>query len=212
MMGLKHKLDELEGFDCELGLERLQGNRSLYIKLLRDFSVGYRNFAAKVKGVLATRNQEKAHQLVHTMKGLAGNLSANELHEAARSLDEALKEAEPNWREVEKRYGGFEKALNRAVSSVDELNEEVLDSSNQSGELVASSVALPPEFAGNLRQLIELGDIMAINELVDNPAIEKTFQSRIMELVDDLDFDGIIRLIDQIDTSMDSRQKHLDGR
>lgn len=198
-------MDVLEGFDYALGLERLQGNRSLYIKLLHDFSERYRFYSFEVKGALTIRDREKAHQLVHTMKGLAGNLSATDLYEAARSLDKPLNELDPNWFEVEKCYLGFEKALEQAVRSVDGLDKACLKSLDEPRDSMKRTADLPLHFASNIRQSIELGDIMAIIELVDNPAIDKSLQDRITSLVDDLDFDGLSRLADELERSVDRK-------
>ena len=83
--------DKLAGFDLEDGLQRMQGNQALYIKLIGKFASGFSTAGAEISQALADGDLEQTHALVHNLKGLAGNLSATRLFEAARTLDEAIK-------------------------------------------------------------------------------------------------------------------------
>jgi CheY-like chemotaxis protein/HPt (histidine-containing phosphotransfer) domain-containing protein len=83
----------LAGFDLADGLKRLQRNEALYRKLLLGFGERYATAAADVRRLLEAKDFEKAHRLVHDVKGLAGNLSAARLHEAAASLERLVKPA-----------------------------------------------------------------------------------------------------------------------
>jgi len=84
--------EDLPGIDMALGLSRVAGNQKLYTKLLLDF---HRDYAASVDDILAALNEGRmgdAQRLAHTVKGVAGNIGAQNLHLAAVDVDAALKD------------------------------------------------------------------------------------------------------------------------
>ncbi|MGI2028588.1 transporter substrate-binding domain-containing protein [Endozoicomonas acroporae] len=82
---------KLPGIDVDDGLQRLQGNRALYEKLLTDFYHGQREDLIQLEGLLETGKWHEACQLVHALKGVAGNLGASSLHDQAAQLEHSLR-------------------------------------------------------------------------------------------------------------------------
>lgn len=72
-------------------LSRLGGNKELLDRLLIDFARDYRDADTRLRELLASNNAEESHRLVHSIKGVSGNLGARALYAAATALDEALK-------------------------------------------------------------------------------------------------------------------------
>ena len=85
----------LPGLDVVGGLERLGGNRELYLKLLRDFvgGYGYGEAPAQLLRDLRAGMREAALHRIHTIRGVAGNLGAKELTAAATALEMACRTA-----------------------------------------------------------------------------------------------------------------------
>ena len=73
------------------GLERLGGNKKVFMQLLQFFCSTYTNFVPTIKEWIA-EDYELAIREVHSFKGAAGNLSAHSLQAAALRLETALKE------------------------------------------------------------------------------------------------------------------------
>ncbi|WP_417349896.1 response regulator [Ferrimonas sp.] len=65
-----------------------QGNHGLIDKLLRHFAADHLAFAESFALRLKTGNQD-ATRLAHTLKGVAGNLGANQVYQAAEALESA---------------------------------------------------------------------------------------------------------------------------
>jgi CheY-like chemotaxis protein len=80
----------LEGFDTMEGLRRSGWNHDLYKKLLKKFRAEYLNSADTLKTAFDSGNIEYAERLVHTVKGISGNLGASGLYDAAVNLDSAI--------------------------------------------------------------------------------------------------------------------------
>jgi two-component system sensor histidine kinase/response regulator len=81
----------LPGLDREDGLFRVAGNRKLYLKLLRDFEQQQAEVPAQVAAALAGHDQEAAERLVHTLRGVAGNIGAKSVHVAAGQLEKLVR-------------------------------------------------------------------------------------------------------------------------
>ncbi|NGZ04739.1 MAG: response regulator [Magnetococcales bacterium] len=84
----------LPGLDMEGVRQRLNGNLSLYLHLLEEFrhhfSVRLPNLCAALRTDEVDLLDEAANSL-HAIKGLAGNLGADELFAVARELEDAIK-------------------------------------------------------------------------------------------------------------------------
>jgi CheY-like chemotaxis protein len=80
----------LPGFNVPAALERLFQNEELFLELVRNFARTYRNAVEKISGAIAAGNFGEAELVVHTLRGSAGNLSADELFLVAGNLEKAI--------------------------------------------------------------------------------------------------------------------------
>ena len=81
---------KLPGIDIDKGLRRSGGNRALYLRLLNRFGTSNAQAAMQLRTALADAQWEEARLLVHAIKGVAGNLGAMALFEAAAGLEPLL--------------------------------------------------------------------------------------------------------------------------
>lgn len=72
-------------------LERLGGNTALLDKLLQIFIDTYGNTGIQLKTFLSDAQFEEAHRLVHSVKGVSGNLGFAGLYAASLELEQILK-------------------------------------------------------------------------------------------------------------------------
>ena len=200
--------DELPGFDLAEGLQRLMGNRTLYHKLLANFAAQYAPAAADIRRALDAGDFDRAHGLVHAIKGVAGNLSAKDLQTACVSLEKWVKHADPTRSTpadaLNTAYEAFRKALVRALEALRTLEpvapEPADSAASGSGELPPR---LAQEAARRLRQAAEVGDISGLMAACDELAAEAEafgpYKTKVTRLADDFDFDGILRLADELE-------------
>ncbi len=85
------RIEELPGIDCATGLRRVAGNEALYGKLLLDFHRDYATSVDRIGSAIREDRLTDAERQVHTLKGVAGNIGAMELHRTAQELDSALR-------------------------------------------------------------------------------------------------------------------------
>ena len=80
--------------DVEGGLNRVGGDRELYLKLLRDFVAMYGETPALLQQELRAVRREDAIHRGHAIRGVAGNLGGKEMEAAATELEQACQVAE----------------------------------------------------------------------------------------------------------------------
>jgi len=85
-------LPALPGFDTAGALRRLAGNRGLYRRLLLSLLHTQGDALARLEQALASQALGEAGQIVHTIKGVAANLGATALADAAACLETELKQ------------------------------------------------------------------------------------------------------------------------
>ncbi|NOR51316.1 MAG: response regulator [Gammaproteobacteria bacterium] len=78
---------ELVGIDCDKGLEVVQNNADLYLRLLSKFVEGQRNFADAFHSAQQSDDTEYAIRVAHTLKGSAANIGATGIQQAAKELE-----------------------------------------------------------------------------------------------------------------------------
>ena len=89
------ELPEVPGLNVADGLRRVAGNKKLYRKLLRQFSNTEADVAQRIASALAEKDHALAERLAHTVKGVAGNIGAAAVQNAAAHLEKAIKGSAP---------------------------------------------------------------------------------------------------------------------
>jgi len=84
----------LPGVDLPAVLRRLSGNRELLLKMLRHFGQQWSGAHASIHLALSAGDLQQARQTVHTLRGVASNLSMSNIVAAAGALEQALKREE----------------------------------------------------------------------------------------------------------------------
>ena len=85
-------LPVIDGLDTADGLVRVGGNRTLYLKLVRQFVGDERDAVVRIRERLAAGDHATAERMAHTVKGVAASLGARELQAIAGDLERAVKE------------------------------------------------------------------------------------------------------------------------
>ncbi|WP_130470195.1 hybrid sensor histidine kinase/response regulator [Candidatus Magnetaquicoccus inordinatus] len=115
--------ESLPGLDLRTALRRLHGNRRVLLSLLWEFHRDFAQTAAQLSMALLHHkrrdDQNQAERLVHSVKGIAGNLSAMELFAVAKQLEEAIRNG--HTAEWENLLCEYTNALQRVITSIETL-------------------------------------------------------------------------------------------
>jgi two-component system sensor histidine kinase/response regulator len=80
----------IEGLNADAGLRRALGKQTVYQSMLSKFAENQKQIPAQLETALATKDLELAERLAHTLKGLAGNIGAEQLQQDAAAIEEAI--------------------------------------------------------------------------------------------------------------------------
>ncbi|NQZ06847.1 MAG: response regulator [Algicola sp.] len=89
------RLPEFPGIDVKSALTRLIGNESLLLKLISYFKQHNEDKFAELKSALERNDTVLAREIVHAIKGEAGNIGANEVFTLASAMEKALADNDP---------------------------------------------------------------------------------------------------------------------
>jgi CheY-like chemotaxis protein len=80
----------IAGVDTATGLRRVLGNVTAYHKMLRTFLRDQSPLPARLAAVMAAGDQVAAQALLHTLRGVAGNIGADTVQSLAQQMEQAL--------------------------------------------------------------------------------------------------------------------------
>ncbi len=197
----------LPGFDLAAGVKRLRGNRVLYRKLLSDFGADYQGLTAELREALDTDNLPAARDLVHNLKGPAGNLAATELLMTAIEMEKLLKKGDTNGEPSKKKLNEIFRSLEAALSQALESAKSLRTSSNageENDKLPMSAVIdQAPEMSKDEIDRIlkaankgDIEDLIAFAEELQNRSDAYTpFSEKLIQLAENLDFEVIAEMV-----------------
>ncbi len=89
---LSSSLPDIAGVNQQAGIKRVLGNTKTYLSLLKKFTAGQENTLKELPHAIALADWETAERLVHTTKGVSGNIGAERLQAEAQILETHLTE------------------------------------------------------------------------------------------------------------------------
>jgi HPt (histidine-containing phosphotransfer) domain-containing protein len=185
------------------------GNKTLYRKLLLDFGANYGGAANEIRAALAVGDFEQAHSQVHNLKGLAGNLEATQLLAASVEMEKLVKgqTAETaSEKELNQKFSDLENALGHALGAVRPLGSTVEKKAIDNREGLGASVSpeLNKKVVDHIKEAADMGDVAQIKSISEKLMNESDdaapFCDELVKLADDFDFDGIQKLILDLDS------------
>ncbi len=76
--------------DVEEGLDRLMGERALYLQILRRFLQDHRDSCTRIASLLSERLEARAQLAAHSLKGSAGLIGAQLVHDQSVLVENAI--------------------------------------------------------------------------------------------------------------------------
>jgi len=108
----------LANINVEAGIRRVGGNTAIYHKILLKFRANYADFIEKIATASNSGKQEEAIHLAHTLKGVSGNLGAEELYKTVSKLERFIKEGTEN---IDPYIKQTHTELTKVLASIDSL-------------------------------------------------------------------------------------------
>ena len=153
------KLPHLDGLDIQAGLSRTRGKQDFYLNLLKQFAADFCSFVEQMTQCLREGKHEDAQRLAHSLKGVAANLGAHRVADAASELERALRSGEP----FEAALQSVERELFPLMAGLaDHFGTSLIDPGPPNSPVERGLVSAQlPAWVDDLRRLLSEGDIAA---------------------------------------------------
>ncbi len=199
--------ENLPGIDMAAGLKRISGNQKLYRNLLQSFCRDNEQTVAQIRQALDGKDMDTARRLAHTVKGVAGNIGAMDIFEAAQVLEHGIANGDTS---VTTLLDHVDKVLQPVLASLKALFAED-DRDDETVEVAESADAVDVEaLAPQLNELAGLLHISDTNAETVLEDIKKTLGTALMketralgERIDMFDFNGAMEVLERIAESLD---------
>jgi len=183
-------------------LSRLGGNERLFNKLLVEFVRQNTGVCQELRARVVSGNFREAHSIAHALKGVAGNLSANQLFDTTRTLELLLKERaqgapSSDRGDLEEPLQKFESVLERTLTAM-RLLAEIDETPAET--VTTSEPAMDPQMTGKLargvKEAVDGGDLTGLQALLEELPNGSTLRKQMQEMIEAYDFDGLTQLAD----------------
>ena len=187
------------GLNLKDGIARLGGSWEKYLKILISFEKTFHNIITKTEKLLNEENYEQLRLDIHSLKGTAGNISATELHLAAKFLESALMEKNPSL--IHQAYSTLKEAFMIVIDTINRLSDNEksgqADTEKSTGDFDSSAVIeLCEPLQSSLKNYdpVETGDFLEqIKQLFDScntdSGLFETFKV-LEERIDEYDYEA----------------------
>lgn len=113
---------KLMNFQTKAPIAALRGNWKLYIKLLRDFYRKYGDLELSLTGLIEEGDYVSAKNLIHSIRGISGNLGAMDLFIVSQTLETDLNKG--NLSKTNNSLKAFLEEFKRVISDIALIKEE----------------------------------------------------------------------------------------
>jgi len=186
-----------ESIDSVQGIKNVGGNSKFYFKILQEFAHDNKNVAKEMYNDIMTGDYKKAFITVHTVKGVAANIAALTLSEAAAQLEGALRNE--TYDKVESLYLPFKEAINKVLDELQVLNA-IQSNIPQSHNDINREEA--QKLLAKLRPLLdeanaEAGDLISEISILASPQTGGLVNI-LVDQIENMDFDKALETLNQI--------------
>ena len=194
---------ELPGINMSAGLDITQGNTALYRKLLVKFRANYAEFSTEFRDVQNSGDSEAVTRLAHTLKGVAGNIGATQVQEAAAALEQASISAQTDLAELLQHVVDALEPVIDNLAVLDNAGDSITTAKAAEGNVDKEQVN---GLLTRLRELLEDDDTDA-TEIIDEleelpaPAVDQSLLNQLTRTVSEYDFEAALKVLDELEAS-----------
>jgi len=194
--------ETLPGIDIQIGLRNLAGNKNKFRKLLLQFAEEFGDTEERMRDILDKGDVKAGERLIHTLKGVAGNIGAETLWSVSEAFERAMKCcASDNFQVLMRHFG---EAVQQVLESADILRQT---RSEESLQVMSDE----PEKAAPL--LIRITKMLCENDLVEEELLAELIRylgnsiygetvSRLQEHIERFDYEKALKVINDLARNM----------
>jgi HPt (histidine-containing phosphotransfer) domain-containing protein len=185
----------------EGGLKRVAGNKRLYRDLLVQFAAKQNGVPDQISSAIEIGDRKLAERIVHTVKGVAGNIGLGKVFASAEKLERAIHEVDEA---VPVLVEEFVLALSRQVEAIQQsMRDAMPDQPAEGGKGSELDVRAATAAIARLRVLLESSDGDAAEAFLSLEsafagACDKLRMYALGEDISEFNFDSALLKLDEI--------------
>jgi CheY-like chemotaxis protein len=145
-----------KSINLKWGLERIGGNRQLYLNLLNEFLTNHSEDRSKLTEYIEQNNHTDAKRLLHTLEGVSANIGAHDLAEKSKALHYAMTAVESD--SINNRLDQFRNSFQELINSLHDYLDSLETGRGQSAEMTSPRTSELIERLGSLDERLASGD------------------------------------------------------
>lgn len=112
--------ETLPGLNIQQALTQLGGKKSLYVRLLGMFEASHANDGNRIIEAAQAQDWESVNEINHALKGVSGNLAADELFAICYAIDHKLKN---NNHDISQELASFPQTMETLLESTKQAQQ-----------------------------------------------------------------------------------------
>ncbi len=192
--------DSLIGIDSESALGRLNGNRKLLLNLLKTFVSSYAGVIIEIKDAVAVGDLQTSERIAHSLKGVAGSISATGVQQAAKDLEFSFKEGTLDGLDGMLRQ--LEQELGLVITSINEFIKHLIPAGPLAAVTNLPQAAIL-EALKRMKTLVDENNLRALDAFEEIEEMSKGLKNdadmtQLRDRIDGFDFKGASDVIQRL--------------
>lgn len=180
-------------FDVDFALRQFSGNQSLLVKMLGKFNEQYSDTENTLVSDIRLQNLDSVRQLVHTIKGVSGNLGMSALHQASRDFEAQIKDEENETLDCT----AYNAVLRQTLTCINEYAAASQDATGTAS--VETSGVVNAQGKQDLLTALNRNEFITpskLDQYIRDCALDAAGQVALRDAIDDLDYPAAIALLE----------------
>ncbi len=193
----KIEIPLIPGLDTESALVRMNNKKKLYLSILKKFYNNNQSFISEIKDALANTEDETAQRMIHTLKGVSGNIGADLLHKLTKIVERSI--IEKNAESLDKEIAKLETELNKLFDNISTKLDFTLITEKKELDIELIKETIP-----KLKELLIARSPKAkemVNKLRSAGMTGELFNEMVTKL-NKYDFKSVLALLDEIEKTI----------
>ncbi len=187
------EIPDIPGLSIEHALQRVNNKKKLYLSLLENFYLKYRQSCPEIRKKFEEEDFNTAYRLTHTLKGLSGSIGANNLFALANLVEDSIEERDHKRfiEEIKKLDAAMQELFSNIAAKLDFAEKTKPESINieRLKKIIPNFKQSLIEYNPNVKSLIKDMEGAGLSGAVFDELVNKTNK---------YDFENAIILIDEI--------------
>ncbi|MFP4460058.1 MAG: response regulator [Candidatus Zixiibacteriota bacterium] len=112
-------------FNCDKFLSRIGGDLNLFSELMEKFNIHAPQIINQLDEAIDKKSLEEIRQIAHTLKGTAGNFSADEIYNLAKQMEKAAENN--NYKMIVELHKKLPELLNEYINEVEKIKKNSIN-------------------------------------------------------------------------------------